>query len=70
MKLDKQLTKEEILQIPELIKVMTLKEISVKFDCHYNTIRSWIYKLRKNGYKIEIKKGRKGLLEKLAENNN
>ncbi len=68
MKEDKQLTKEEILQIPELVKTNTLKEIADKFQVHESTIKNWVYKLRKNGYRVPTKKGKRGILEQLENN--
>lgn len=64
----KQLTKEEILEIPILVETMTIAQIAEKYGVHPNTIKSWINKLRKNGYKVKMRKGRKGLLEKLKDN--
>lgn len=54
------LTREQILQIPELKKTLSVPEIALKFGVKERTIRYWIPKLRKEGYKITNKKaGRK-----------
>lgn len=66
---ERELTKEEVLQIPELItEKKTFKEIAITFGVHENTIKSWVRKLRKAGYKIKTKRGRMGMLEKLENN--
>lgn len=63
MKEEKQLSKEEVLQIPELIdQRKTYKEIAIIFDVHENTIKNWVMKLRKSGYKVNTKKGKRAML--------
>lgn len=53
-----QLTREQILAIPEKRKSMTDGEIAKEYNCSRSTIQSWIKKLRKLG--IEVPEGRKG----------
>lgn len=58
------LTKEEVLQIPELLeKRLTYKDIGEHFGVHENTIKGWVLKLRKSGYKVITYKGKKALLD-------
>ena len=68
MKETKTLTKEEILQIPELIKAKTQKEISEILGVSHGTIHQWVRKMRKSGYDIPKRKGKIGILEKLKDN--
>lgn len=51
------LKKEQILEIPKLKKTMSVKEIALKFKCAERTIRHWMARLEKEGYKIPKSKG-------------
>jgi transposase len=57
------LTKEQVLQIPELVKQKTYKEIALLFDTTEGTIKNWVAKLRKSGYQVKAKRGRRALLD-------
>lgn len=59
MRKEKWLTKEEVLKIPELLKLKTQQEVANELGVHRGTIKNWVYKLRKAGCKIELKRGRK-----------
>lgn len=63
MKEEKQLSKEEVLQIPKLVESMRIGDIADSFGVSRSSIKHWIAKLRKIGYEVKTKKGRKGLLE-------
>lgn len=63
------LTKEEILQIPELVKSKTYPQIATHFDVSVGTIKNWILKLRESGYHIKVKKGRRGILSDVTNEN-
>lgn len=53
------LTKEEILQIPELIKSKTAVEIAFEFGTTPKAIYCWIAKLRANGHEVITKPGKR-----------
>ena len=56
------MTAEEVKQIPELLKTMKIKEVAKHFDVHERTINLWIKKLRREGVKIHLEKGRPALI--------
>jgi len=63
------MTKEQIMKIPELAKIMTAQEIAKKYKVDRNTIQNWVAKLRKSGIKVEwgVKKGRKQVLKQVLK---
>jgi transposase len=66
----KELSKEEVLKIPKLIEEKkSYKQIAIQFGVHETTIKNWVYKLRKIGYTIKTKRGKKGMLELLEVEN-
>jgi transposase len=58
------LTKEQVLAIPELLKTKMLKEVAKEYNTSPNSISRWIKILRNNGVSIDIKRGRRPLLNK------
>ena len=49
MKNTKRLNKAEVLQIPELVKTKTYKQIADMFEVTESAIKQWVVKLRKIG---------------------
>jgi transposase len=56
------LTEEEVMQIPELIKTMSIKEISTHFGVHERSINYWIKTLRAKNVEVKTKTGRRPTL--------
>jgi transposase len=58
----KKLTKEDILKIPELVKLYDTETIAYGFKVCPETIRRWARELRKRGYDVP-KRPRKSILD-------
>ncbi len=58
------LSKEQVLAIPEALKILTCQQIadSPEYNCKVETIRRWARKLRKIGYEVNMKRGRRTVL--------
>ena len=58
----KQLTKEDILRIPELRESMTDTQIAEMFGCSRATVQRWVKKLKTLGIEVKSKRGRPEIL--------
>jgi len=59
----KSLTYEKVMSIPGLFKKYGDRAtVAKKLGCAESTLDKWVKRLRKNGYKVEIKRGRKPVI--------
>ena len=55
------LTREKIFRIPKLAETMNQFEISRELNVHLQTVVYWIRRLRKAGYVVPAKKGKRAM---------
>jgi biotin operon repressor len=55
------LTRDQILEIPVLAKDLSIDEIAVKLGVSPSAVNYQIRRLRNNGFKVPVKRGRRAL---------